>query len=301
MAFELKHKESIPDGLRRVVCERVEKAMEVLDHNGRSRISDETVHESRKRFKQVRGALRLVREELGEKQFARENRVFRDAGRPLSEVRDAKVLLDTLDELAAHYKGRITPGSFKQLRAALEARRREVARRVLEENHATQAIVRELRKSSRRVEEWPLQHDGWKAIAPGLRQTYEQGRAAMQVAMRDGSDEAFHEWRKRGKDLRYEIELLCRVWPETMQPLADAAHHLTDLLGQDHDLAVLQGIAGNELKKSVPEAERELLEPLVAQRRSELQEEARELGRKLYSESDDEFVSRIHGYWKAWR
>jgi hypothetical protein len=64
---------------------------------------------------------------------------------------------------------------------------------------------------------------------------------------------------------------------------------------------VLQGIAGNELKKSVPEAERELLESLVAQRRSELQEEARELGRKLYSESDHEFVSRIHGYWKAWR
>jgi hypothetical protein len=42
-----------------------------------------------------------------------------------------------LDELADHYKGQLSSGSFKQLRDALEARRREVRKRVLEEDHAT--------------------------------------------------------------------------------------------------------------------------------------------------------------------
>lgn len=301
MPFKLKRKETVPDGVRRVARERIEKALEVLDGNRRRSVGDEAVHNARKRFKQVRGALRMVRKELGARRFDRENRTFRDSGRPLSEVRDAKVMVDTLDELAGHYKGTLAPRSFKRLRAALEARRREVRKRVLEKNRTARSIVREIRKSCRRVREWPLEHQGWKAIAAGLRRTYRQGRDAMDAAISDGSDLAFHEWRKRAKDLRYGIELLARAWPQTMESMAEAAHHLTDLLGQDHDLAVLQGIVDNELEDAVPDDERELLTPLVSQRRADLQKEARELGRKLYAERDDEFIDRIHGYWKAWR
>jgi len=301
MAFELKRKESVPDGIRRITCERIDRAIEVLDGNGRKLVRDEAVHEARKRFKEVRGALRLVRDELGNKQFDRENRTFRDAGRPLSEVRDAKVLLDTLDELARHYKVRLNSGSFKRLRSALRARRRDVRRRVLKKDRATTSIVREVRRSSRRVRDWPLARKGWNAIADGLRETYRKGRVAMQDALRDNDDESLHEWRKRTKDLRYEIELLACAFPEAMQPMAEASHHLTDLLGQDHDLAVLQQIVEDELKDLDADDERELLNPLVAQRRKELLKEARKLGRKLFAEGDDDFVDRIHGYWKAWR
>lgn len=301
MAYELKRKETVSDGIRRIACERIEKALEVLDGSPRRSLGDEAVHNARKRFKQVRGALRIVRKELGAKRFDRENRTFRNSGRPLSEVRDAKVMVDTLDELARHYKGQLAPGSFKQLRAALEAHRREVRKRLLGRNHTVHSIVSAVRKSSRRLPDWPLEHKGWKAIAAGLRRTYAQGRDAMNAAIRDGSDLAFHEWRKRVKDLRYGIELLARAWPQTMQSMAESAHHLTDLLGQDHDLAVLQGIVENELKDVSADNERELLEPLVSQRRADLQKEAGELGRKLYAESEDEFVNRIHDYWKAWR
>jgi CHAD domain-containing protein len=301
MAFELKRKETVPKGIRRVVCERIENALQVLDGKRRQPPPDEAVHEARKRFKQVRGALRMVRKELGEKQFYRENRTFRDAGRPLSEVRDAKVMIETLDELADHYKAQLSSGSFKQLHAALEARRREIRKHVLQEEHATRTIVSDVRKSSRRVSDWPLRHKGWKAIAAGLRQTYSQGHDAMEAAVHEGSDEAFHEWRKRAKDLRYEVELLARAWPEMMRPMAESASQLTDLLGKDHDLAVLEGIVEDELKDVCADDERELLKPLASQRRADLQKEARELGRKLFTETVEEFVDRIHGYWAAWR
>lgn len=300
MAFELKRKETIPDGIRRVAGERIAKALEALDGNRRKPARDEAVHTARKRFKQLRGALRLVRPELGARRFDRENRTFRNAGRPLSEVRDAKVMIDTLDELASHYKHQLSSSSFKQLRGALAARRREVRKRVLDKDRATRSIVSSVRKSSSRVPDWPVSHSGWKAIADGLRRTYRQARDAMRAAIRDGSDLAFHEWRKRTKDLRYGLELLARAWPQTIQPMAEEAHHLTDLLGQDHDLAVLQGLVDGELKEISAE-ECELLKPLASERRAALQKEARELGRKLCAESDDEFVARIHGYWKAWR
>ena len=301
MSFELKRGEAVPKGIRRIVCERAEKALAVLDRNGTKTVGDKRVHDARKRFKEVRGALRMVRGDLGDKQFRRENRVFRDAGRPLSEVRDAKVLVDTLGELVEHYKAQLAAEPFKHLRGALNARRRDVRKQVLDKKGTTRSIVSKVRKSLRRVGDWPLTHNGWKAIAAGLRQTYDQGRKSMQAAINDGSDEAFHEWRKRTKDLRYGIELLARAWPETMQSMAQAAHDLTDLLGQDHDLAVLLTVVDSEPKNVCPDDERELLTPLVAQRRTELWAEARELGRKLFAETDDQFVDRIHGYWKAWR
>ncbi len=298
MTFELKRKETVPDGIRRIISERIDKALDVLD--SRKIVRDEAVHKARKRFKEVRGVLRLVRNELGEKQFRRENRTFRDASRPLSKVRDAKVLLDTLDELAARYGIIRSSGSFRRLRVALAARRRQVRRRVFKKDLATPSIVREVRASSRRMGNWSLNRKGWRAIADGLGETYSKCRETMHAALRDNDDESLHEWRKRTKNLRYEIELLARAFPSAMEPMADASHQLTDLLGKDHDLAVLEQLVENELR-SVADAERELLKPLVEQRRKELLKEGRELGRKLFAENDEEFVHRIHGYWKAWR
>jgi CHAD domain-containing protein len=301
MSFELRRKETVPEGIRRVACERLEKSLEMLDGNGRKTVSDQVVHEARKQFKQVRGALRMVRKELGEREFDRENKTLRNAGRPLSEVRDAKVMVETLDELGEHYKKQLSAEAFKNLRAALNTRRRELRKKVLEKQHAARSIAASLRKSARRVSDWRLPHSGWKGLASGLRQMYQQGRAAMQEANRDGTDEAFHEWRKRTKDLRYGLELLARAWPEAMQPMADSSHHLTDLLGKDHDLVVLQCVVEEELKDVCAHDESELLKALVGQRRADLQKEARELGRKLYTESEDEFIERLHGYWQAWR
>src|SRR3954454_9440642 len=100
MAFELTKDETVPAGVRRVACSRIDHALAVLGRPKRG-ASDRAVHEARKRFKEVRGALRLVRDEMGAKPFRKEKRTFRDARRPLSAARDAKVLVDTLDGLVA--------------------------------------------------------------------------------------------------------------------------------------------------------------------------------------------------------
>ena len=44
--------------------------------------------------REIRVGLPLAGAELGEEVYRRENAAFRDAGRPLTEIRDARVLLD---------------------------------------------------------------------------------------------------------------------------------------------------------------------------------------------------------------
>ena len=310
MSFELKKREAIPEGIRRVVCKRIDKALEAVGGKRRG-VSDRDVHEARKRFKEIRGALRLVRDELGEKHFRRENRTFRDAGRPLSAVRDAKVLVDSLDGLIAHFNGRVKPRSVSTLKRLLVDRRRETRDRVLGRDHAVSGIVRHVRAARKRVAGWPLEQRGWKAIEVGLQTVYRQGRRAMRAARAaratatratrgDTSDEPMHEWRKRTKDLRYQLELLQGVWPEMLDPLVDQAHRLTDLLGEDHDLAVLRDVAREEATNGSA-VDAELLFALIGERRESLQKDAIELGQKLYEERPRAFVARLHGYWKTAR
>jgi CHAD domain-containing protein len=299
MAFELEQGEKIPKGVRRIVCKRIDKALQTLKGKNGA-VSDSAVHDARRRFKEIRGTLRLVRDELGDKVFRRENRTFRDAGRPLSMLRDAKVLVDSLDGLIAHFDGRVKPQSLSRLRRRLLERRRETRKQVIRQDRAVPGIVRRVVDAKKRVENWPLRRRGWKAIEGGLRRAYALGRRAMKGVRAGASDEPLHEWRKRTKDLRYELELLQCIWPETLTPLAEQCHRLTDLLGDDHDLAVLRTVVQEE-SEDEPAVENELLFALIDERRDMLQKEATALGEKLYEESVREFVRRLKGYWNTAR
>src|SRR4051812_27310961 len=103
MAFEFQANESIRKGIKRLVCRQLDSALSEL--SGSHPDSDDTIHNARKRFKKLRSVLRLVRDRLGNKIYRRENYRFRDAARPLTEMRDATVLIETLDNLLSHYAG----------------------------------------------------------------------------------------------------------------------------------------------------------------------------------------------------
>ena len=297
--MKLKRKASVPTIVKRTVRKRIDAALETVDSRAEALTKDAAVHEARKELRRSRGLMRVVREDLGKKRYTRTNRRLRDASRPLSDLRDARVLIDTLSALRS--QERLPRGSFKPIRAALEARRQQVRRGVLQDRRMRRTMVKNLRQGSRLIARWSPAHQGWKAIGAGLSRTYQHGRAALEAAVREGSDAALHESRKRTKDLLYATEFLVRVRPESIQPIVDDAHKFTDLLGDDHDLAVLQSVIDGDPRRHLVAADRNEIKRLVARRRRHIQQQALSLGDRLYAQTDAEFVARIHGYWQGWR
>jgi CHAD domain-containing protein len=110
------------------------------------------VHDTRKSLKRLRAVVRLGRDALGEGTYKRENRAFRDTGRRPAWVRDASVLIETLDELE-HADGRELPsGATAGLREQLEAERKEALQSLKEDDVVIDAVVTQLegaRTSSR--------------------------------------------------------------------------------------------------------------------------------------------------------
>jgi CHAD domain-containing protein len=268
-AFRLKKDEGIPDGVRRIARGRIDHAIDAL-----ADASEEGVHDARKDMKKLRALLRLVRGEVGEKVFRREADTFRDAARELSGVRDADVMLATLAELEERYEADVGP-----VRQALEAHRLRTTGGGRQQ--AAQTAIAILTEARRRVDDWPLDRDGFVALEDGLERTYRRGRRDWRAAVNEPSTENLHEWRKRVKDLWYHCSILQETWKPVMTALADEAHELSDRLGDDHDLAVLLEFGA------------ESLEPLIATRRAELQEEAFAYGTRLYADKPKVFVRRI--------
>src|SRR5262245_17833808 len=111
MSFELRIDEALPNGIHRIAKKEIEKVRECVD--GSSKASrDEMVHEARKGLKKLRALVRLVRPGVGGKLYRRENIAFRDISRPLTEVRDAKILVEALDRTTGGDGSRPGPGSF---------------------------------------------------------------------------------------------------------------------------------------------------------------------------------------------
>ena len=119
----------------------------------------------------------------------------------------------------------------------------------------------------------------------------------MAAVAAEPTDERRHEWRKRAKDLWYQSRLLGDAWPRAFKALAQEAHALADVLGDDHDLAVLVGRLRVGAREQATDDD-EVLE-LVERRREELQREALRLGARLYAEKPRAFGRRLARYLAA--
>src|SRR5262245_6900334 len=237
MGFKLKKNESAGAGIRRVVREEIDKALALVKKG--SADPETAVHELRKHFKRIRAVLRLVRDELGEEVYAREDDALRDLGRRLSPARDASVRVSALDRLRETYEDVFPADGVAKVKARLAARR-GAALRHLRRKPAFSGIGAELTALRRRIPAWPIRKAGFDGLASGLQRIYRQGRKFEARAYSSRTDPDFHEWRKRSKDLRYGAELFEPVWPEAMKDVAQALHDLTDRLGDDHDFAELR-------------------------------------------------------------
>jgi CHAD domain-containing protein len=295
MSFELKIDEALPDGIRRIAKKEIEKVRECVD--GSSKASrDELVHEARKSLKKLRALLRLVRPGIGGKLYRRENLAFRDISRPLTEVRDAKNLVEALDRTTGGNGSRPRRRSFATARKELVRHQREI--RVLGDEDAFKAVDSAMKEVLDRLDKWTDFRDGWSSVGKGVGRVYRRGWQACAGAIEASTVEHLHEWRKQTKYLRHQLEVLRALRPTVLGPLANRLGRLGELLGDDHDLAMLRReVAGDPERFGGQEA----IEPLLSridQRRQRLERHAMRLGEVVFKEAPDAFVRRLHSYWE---
>lgn len=288
-------REPVPEAVRRIARARIERSLGELE--GEARI--DAIHGVRKQCKQLRALLRLVRAELGEAIYARENERFRELARPLTEVRDAEVLVETLDALSAHFTS-LAHGRFIRLREALVAQRDALHAAALAPGGALERAAEKLREAQESLGDWQVPHPGWRAVGDGVSRAYRRSRKAMRAAETDPTDARLHRWRKEVKYLRGQLVTLKPHWPKAVGAQIRALDALGELLGNDHDLAVLRQVALTELSAALDPSESDLLSAMVAHRRAQLQKKAFRRGGRWLGRRPRPTVRALHHRWSAW-
>jgi CHAD domain-containing protein len=296
MAYRIGADEPVRAAIARCGREQLDRAIRELSEG----INDDpvrAVHDARKAIKKERSLLRLAHGTMRSAQRRRENATLRDAGRALSGVRDADVLISTVDGLQQRFAGQLPAGTFTAIRKALASRRGDGARALRDALDAK--AVQDLGGVLLRVDEWKLGVGGWNAIEAGLVRSYKRGRRELGRARRSRSLEDLHAWRKRVKDLWYQERLLAQVCGPSIKGHGNEAHHVADLLGDDHDLGLLR----DELTRGTMPApvDVDAVVTLIDRRRDELQTEALGIGRRLYAEAPAAFRRRMRCAFKAGR
>jgi CHAD domain-containing protein len=294
--YRLHVTEFLPDGIRRIARGQLDNASEQLD-GASGRKLGEAIHESRKSLKRLRALLRVSRDALGDDTYCRENVLFRQAGRQLSSARDSKVLVETLNGLGNRAGDELAPDALTPLRSHLESKH-ERALETIGRNGAVKAVLAELQSARDRTARWTLEVEGFDALSPGIERIYRRGRKRMRAVASDPSTENLHEWRKRVKDFWHLCQISRPAAPKKLKKLGKDAHHLSDLLGEDHDLAVLRDYVEAH-PSSLPSIEvRATLQALIDRRRRVLQQEALEVGAVVYRQKPKRFAKSLERGWK---
>jgi hypothetical protein len=97
------------------------------------------------------------------------------------------------------------------------------------------------------------------------------------------------------------LEFLQSAQPRRIGAQITALHELTDLLGKDHDLAVLETTLRATASGRLMATGSRRLKTAIATERRTVQGRASRLACDFYTKTEDAFVSQIHEHWRVWR
>jgi CHAD domain-containing protein len=295
MSYELRHGETLGDNLRRICRRQIKSAIAIA--TGEKKTDDTPVHEMRKHLKKARGALQLVRKEIGRGLFRQQDHLLRNVSRLTSEIRDAEVRLQTVRQLQG-IKQRRGRGHYGRLEAMFML---ELENFMAAFAEWQKQAVPMLKRADEVVDCWPLDQFSYKQLCRAVQGAYKRARRALRDAEADPTAKNFHRFRTKAKTLWYQLRILRPVNPVVLESLSDDLHSLTDLLGRAHDLSFLGERLRREDQKSGWQREGHKLLAVIEVSQGDLQRGAAELAEHFFAERPRDFAGRVGGWLEEWR
>jgi CHAD domain-containing protein len=280
MTHRLRSGADVGAELVRIVRDDLASALRLLGDTGPLQIR---IHLVRLSLKWVRSILRILEKEFGEDAAAMRFQAAA-AARLLSGARDADVAAASARVLLTT-AGLAAEAGFGPVAEALD---REAV-----EAHRRRAPLAEVRRELTAIAEeascFSTDFDGAALLNAAVRRAYRRGRQAMRAAGKGRGTAELHAWRKEAKHLWHLLRMARELIPRRTAKYAANLDRLTELLGLDHDHAML----AEKLARSPHDKSLHCQLALIAQRRSGMEDESFALGTRLFAFKPSEFARRF--------
>ncbi len=292
-ALQFRPDEDLAVALRRLAASQRQEA-EIWAK--RTKRPAEAVHRIRLVLKFLRALLKLSRRATGTRFYRRENTRLQKAARTLSSWRDATVIGHTIKNVSR----KLSAKHRRIIRAALAGQKNcKHPEHKQELRTVMQNAVASIQATTVLLTRLPLKSSGWPAIEQGLQQSYHQVSRSLKRIKPSDAEESFHERRKLTKQLFYHITLLQPVWPTRLASLQRKLKKLQDLLGKDHDLAVVRNLL--QTSQTGTAKERAKLAKKLQRTSQSMRREVRDLAGKTFSRKPGKFTDKLTHHFRDWR
>jgi CHAD domain-containing protein len=297
-ADALRRRESVPDGFVRLGRRLAGLAVERIE-NPRQTDRTEDIHQVRVQCKRLRALLRLLKPVSDASAVKRENLRLRDAAQTLSAFRDAYVAGETLKRV---FEG-AAPPRVRHAGRLLGVRGRPPKQK-MDLDSVLQSVAKSLHATVTQFEKLPLAARGWAALEPGLEDSYRRARDEYRTCADHGSGhlgDCFHAWRKRVKDLTYQLEFLDNLGAPELQRWRKDCRRLGTLLGEDHDYLVFAAHVREREKHYADLANFRPVRKRLRRRLKKLRAREFALARGLFADKPRIWIARVAGWWRIWK
>lgn len=241
------------------------------------------VHEYRKALRRARAVLLLVAGALPKSERRAVRLALRDARRSLGTARDHAVAPDSV--------GLVSFGEVEQhaIDAILASAREAVPplaeiKQLLNEGAArTAAQVEALEAALPPAIQW-------STVLRGLRGVYKDARAARKDAK--SSKRAFHTWRRRTKELAYQLDVLSGFTGEPIAELQREFETVADSQGPAVDLLMLRDFVRTHAGTTAPDS-LDLVRAAINAHVADLMADSRRAGRDAFRRRPRRFAKQV--------
>ena len=249
-----------------------------VDHGAAS-----AVHAYRKALRRARAVLELVAGALPKSERRAVRRALREARRALGSARDHAVAPETLGRLPLGDVERATAKAVVDAAAEAMAPLSEIKQLLAEGAARAAAQVEALEAALPPT-------ISWDTVASGFRDIYDDARCARKAAK--NSKRAFHTWRRRSKELSYQLELLAGYAGLHVTEICKEIEGATDPQGPAVDLIMLRDFV-RAYGEGVDAESHDFLVAAIDAQLDDVMTAARAAGKDAFRRSQRNLVRRL--------
>lgn len=288
MAFLLDPAEPLQQAMQRAFAEQVAAAQAQLARPPAE--VHAAIHDARRAMRRARAVQALLRPGLDREAWAACSASLREAGARLSPLRDAQSVVEAIEGHLADAGVVLDDAARGRLLRSLRARRDRIV------GAASASLTAARGQLVRAASEGPGPLEGFdeKALALGLESGRRRLDRALRAALADAEDgERLHRLRQRARVHWLQLELVASAWPAVLGACAAEAKRLSQALGDERDLLLLDGWLARRRAPIPGQRPLATLRDDVSALRERLRTRAFRIAARIATESPRRFARRV--------
>jgi CHAD domain-containing protein len=242
------------------------------------------VHEVRKGIKRIRSLFRLFKPAISEYDFHIINELIADAGRSLTLHREAVVNYQTYKEIERSINDSISTSAKVIINQYLSKEVKEAYSNIGNAfNNQILNVSFQLSKIRDKIDSLNVRNYSHDLFILALEKNYQKTIHYFSICRISLHLEAIHKWRKFCKHVFFQVRFGPLPENEESNKFAEQLNILSEILGKEHDLAVLNLHFIKHIYKDIEAKDRTILLQYFDRERTNFQKKAFWHGREIFS------------------